>query len=72
MTELNIEEMASRRGGQPIDISRSGNDSNIAIILALGDQALAAPMNQSVGGAVTQTAVAQAGNQALRVSQSPF
>ena len=72
MTELNIEEMASLRGGQAIDISGTGNDSNIAITLALGNQAEAAPMNQSVGGAVTQVAAAQAGNQTVRLSQFPF
>jgi hypothetical protein len=72
MTELNIEEMASLRGGQAIDISKTGNDSNIAIILALGNQAAAAPMNQSVGGGVTQVAAAQAGNQTVQLSQFPF
>jgi hypothetical protein len=72
MTELNIEEMASLRGGQAIDISKTGNDSNIAIILALGNQAATAPMNQSVGGGVTQVAAAQAGNQTVQLSQFPF
>jgi len=69
MKELNIEEMASLRGGQPFDINKTGNESNIAIILSLGNEAAAAPTNLSYGGAVTQIAAAQAGNQTVQLSQ---
>jgi hypothetical protein len=74
MKELNIEEMTSVRGGQTLafDISRSFNGSNVAAIVSAGNVAEALPTNLSSGGTVTQAAVAQAGNQAVQLTQSPF
>ena len=74
MKELNIEEMTSVRGGQTLafDFSRSFNGSNVAAIVSAGNVAEALPTNLSSGGTVTQAAVAQAGNQAVQLTQSPF
>jgi hypothetical protein len=66
MKDLNIEEMNSLRGGQPIDISNSLNNANVGIILSLGNTAMAA--SENFGGANSVT-TAQAGNQAVTFRQ---
>jgi hypothetical protein len=81
MKELNIEEMTSLRGGV-LDFSNSLNDSNLALVLSLGNTATAASVNaetnsnNAVGsrsvagqGSIMQLTSASAGNQAVSLTQ---
>jgi hypothetical protein len=81
MKELNIEEMTSLRGGV-LDFSNSLNDSNLALVLSLGNTATAASANaetnsnNAVGsrsvagqGNIMQLTSASAGNQSVSLTQ---
>ena len=81
MKELNIEEMTSLRGGV-LDFSNSLNDSNLALVLSLGNTATAASVNaetnsnNAVGsrsvagqGSIMQLTSASAGNQSVSLTQ---
>jgi len=81
MKELNIEEMTSLRGGV-LDFTNSLNDSNLSVILSLGNTATAASTNaetnsnNAVGsrsvagqGSIMQLASASAGNQSVSLTQ---
>jgi len=81
MNELNIEEMTSLRGGV-LDFSNSINDSNLALVLSLGNTATATSANvetnsnNAVGspsvagqGSIMQLTSASAGNQSVSLTQ---